>query len=68
MFPRGTLSRGLTDPRRVSFTSGITILGGEPPLKQSPDILIHGPVCPDVTEEDKMDIVSAEMDVPIPVL
>ena len=67
-FPHDTPSRGLTDPRRISFASGITILGGEPPLEQSPDILIHDPVCPDITEADKMDIVSAERDVPIPVL
>ena len=67
-FPRGTLSRGLMDPRRVAFASGVTILGGKPPLKQSPDILIHDPIGTDITEEDKMDIVSAETDVPIPVL
>ena len=53
---------------RVSFASGVTILGGEPPLPQSPDILIHAPVCPDITEEDQMDILSVETDVPIPVL
>ena len=53
-FPRDTPSLGLTDPHRVSFASGVTILSGEPPLKQSPDILIHDPVCPDITEEDKM--------------
>ena len=67
-FLRGTPSHGLTDPRHVLFASGVTILGGEPPLKQSPDILIHESVCPDITKEDKMDIVSAETDVPIPVL
>ena len=61
-------SRGLTDPRRVSFASGVTILGGRPPLEQSPDILIHDPFCADVTEEDEMDILGAEPDVPIAVL
>ena len=64
-FPRGTPSRGLTDPRCVSFASGVTILGGEPLLEQSPDIQIHDP---DITEEDEMDIMNAEPDVPIPVL
>ena len=66
-FPHVTPSRGLTDPRRVSFTSCATILGGEPPLEQSPDILLHDPVCPDVTEIDGMDILDAEPDVPITV-
>ena len=67
-FPHNTPSFGLTNPLCVSFASGVTILSGEPPLKQSPDILIHDPVCPDITEEDKMDIVSVETDVPIHVL
>ena len=52
----------------VSFASGVTILGGEPSLEQSPDIRIHDPVCPDITEDDEMDIMNAELDVPIPVL
>ena len=43
-------------------------MGGKPPLEQSPDILRHDLVCPDITEEDKMDIVSEETYVPIPVL
>ena len=64
----GTPSRGLTDPHRVSFASGVTVLGGEPPLEQSPDIQIHDPVCPDITEEDEMDSMNAVPDVPIPVL
>ena len=42
----------------------VAILGGVPPL----DILIHELVCPEITEEDEMDIVSAETDVPIPVI
>ena len=67
-FPCGMPSRGLTDPRRVSFASDVTVLGGEPPVEKSPDILIHDPVCPEIAEEDEMDIVSAETDVPIPVL
>ena len=66
-FPRDTPSCGLTDPRHVLFASGVTILGGELPLEQSPDILIHDPVCLDVAEEDEMDILGADPDVPIPV-
>ena len=64
-FPRVTCSRELTNPRRVSFASGVTILGGEEPLDASPDILIHDPVCPEITVEDEMDIVSVETDGPI---
>ena len=67
-FLRSTPSRGPTDPRRVSFASGVTVLGGDPPLEQSPDIQIHDPVCPDITEEGEMDIMSAEPDVPNPIL
>ena len=67
-FPRDTPSCGLTDPCRISIASGVTILGGEPPLEQSPDILIHDPVFPDVAEEDEIDILGADPDVPIPVL
>ena len=67
-FPRGMPSRGLMDHRHVLFTSGVTVLGGEPPLKPSPDIQIHDPVCPDITEEEDMDSMNAVTDVPIPVL
>ena len=41
-------SRGLTDPHRVSFASDVTVLGGEPPVEKSPDILIHDPGCPEM--------------------
>ena len=66
----------MADPRRVSFVSGVTVLGGEPTLEQSPDqisvhrqdIQIHDPVCPDIPEEDDMDISIAKSDVTIPVL
>ena len=51
-FPPSVSSRGLTDPCRVSFASGITVLGDDPILEQSPDILIHAPVCPDVAEAE----------------
>ena len=75
-FPHGPLSRGAADPRHVSFASGVTVLGGEPTLEQSPDqipvdrpdIQIHDPVCPDIPEEGDIDISIAEPDVPIPVL
>ena len=67
-FPRVKSSSELTDPHRVSFTSGVTILGGEQPLDVSPDILIHDPVCPEITVEDEMDIVSVETDGPITVV
>ena len=56
-FPRGLPSRGLTDPRRVSFTSGVTVLGDNPPLEQAPDVV----------EDDDMDGVEAVLDVPVPV-
>ena len=36
-FPHGPLSRGPADPRRVSFASGVTVLGDEPTLELSPD-------------------------------
>ena len=59
---------GLTDPRRVSFASGVTVLGDDPLLEQSPDIRIHAPVCPNVAEDDYMDSVEAVLGVPVPVL
>ena len=69
-------SWGPADPLRISFASGVTVLGGDPTLEQSPDqipvdrpdIQIHDPVCPDIPEEGDMDISIAEPDVPIPVL
>ena len=68
--------QGAGGPRRVSFASGVTFLGGEPTLEQSPDqvsvhrqdIQIHDPVCPDIPEEGDMDISIVKLDVPIPVL
>ena len=48
-------SRGLTDPRRVSFASGVTVPGDDPILEHLPDILIHAPVCPDIAEAEEMD-------------
>ena len=67
-FPCSAPSRGSTDPRRVSFASVVSVLGGEPPVEKSPDIILHDPVSPEIIEEDEMDIVSTEKDVPIPVV
>ena len=66
-FPRGVPSRGLTDPRRVSFASGVTVVGDDPLLDKSLDIQIHAPVCPDIVEDEDMDSVEAVIDVPVPV-
>ena len=54
-FPTSVSSRGLTDPRHVSFASGVTVLGDDPGLDHSLDILIHAPVCPYVAEAEEMD-------------
>ena len=43
----------------------VSVLGGEPSVQKSPDIMLHGP---EIIEEDEMDIVSTETDVPIPVV
>ena len=67
-FPRGTSSRGLTHARRVSFASDVTVLGGAPPMDKSPDILLHDPICPEINEENEMNIVSATTDAPMPVV
>ena len=37
-------------------------------MEKSPNILIHDPVCPEIAEDDEMDIVRAETDLPIPVI
>ena len=37
-------------------------------MEKSPDILIYDPVCPEIAEDDEMDFVRAETDVPIPVI
>ena len=55
-------------PRRVSFASDVTVLGGAPPLDKSPDILLHDPVCPEIDEEDDMDTVCAMTGAHIPVI
>ena len=67
-FPPSVSSRGLTDPCRVSFASGATVLGDDPFLEHSPDILIHAPVCPDVAEAEAMDSVEEVLDTHAPVL
>ena len=67
-FPNGMSTRGLTNPRRVSFTSDVMVLGGAPPLNKSPDILLHDPVCPEIDDEDDMVTVCATPNAPIPVV
>ena len=76
MFSARSAFTGADGPRRVSFASGVTVLGGEPTVEQStdqssmhrPDIQIHDPVFPDIPEEDDMDISLAKSEVPLPVL
>ena len=75
-FPSVQLSRVSADSRQVSFASAITILGAEPDSEQSPErvpvdrptIQIHDPACPDIPEEDDMDVSSEVSDVPMAVL
>ena len=63
-FPPVPLPWVSADPRRVSFASEVTVLGVAPESEQSPDqvpgdlmeIQIHDPVCPDIPEEDTMDV------------
>ena len=72
----GSAYTGPADPRRISFTSGVTVLGDEPIVEQSSDkisvhrsdIQIHDPVCPDTPDVNDMDISDVPADVPIPVL
>ena len=56
------------NPRRVSFTSDVTVLGGAPPLDKSPDILLHDPVCLEIDDEEDMVTVCATPDAPFPVV
>ena len=65
-FPGGMSTWGLTSPRRVSFASDVTVLGGAPPLDNSPDIVLHDPVCPEIVDKDDMDIVCATTDINCP--
>ena len=55
-FPGGTSAREPTSPRRVTFASDVTVLGGAPSPIHSPDIIIHEPNCPEVTEEVATDV------------
>ena len=62
-FPPSVSSRvRRMDPRRVSFATGVTVLGDEP------DIQIHPPVCQDVVEAEEMDSVEEVLDEPAPVI
>ena len=54
-FPSGTLSQGLTSPRRVSFANSVTVLGDAPPLVHSLDISVQEPLRSEVVEEYDMD-------------
>ena len=67
-FPGGASSRGLTSPRRVSFASNITVLGGAPPLDKSPDIILHDPLCPEIVDEDEIDTVGAMTNITTPIV
>ena len=67
-FPGGTSSQGLTSPRRVSFASNVTLLGGAPPLVNSPDIILHEPLRPEIVDEDDMDTGCATTDTPAPII
>ena len=64
----GTSSQGLTSSRRVSFANGVTVLGEAPPLVHSPDIVLHEPLRPEISEEDDMDTGGATTDTPTPII
>ena len=76
MFPVCAAFTGVGGPRRVSFASAVTVLGVAPDSEQSsdrvpgdlPDIPVHDPVCPDIPEEDDMDVSIKVSYVPVPVL
>ena len=59
------------DPCQVSFASAVTVLGvAQSPDRvpvDLPDIPIYDPVCPDIPEEDDMDVSIKVSDVPVPV-
>ena len=44
----------LTSPRRVSFASDVTVLGGAPPQDNSSNIVLQDPPCPGITEGDEI--------------
>ena len=68
MFSGWHVYRGLTNPRRVSLASDVTVLGGTPPLVKLPDILLHDPVYPDIDDDNDMVTGCATSDAPIPVI
>ena len=67
-FPGGASSRGLSSPRRVSFTSDVMVLGGAPPLDKLSDIILHDLLCLDIVGEEKMDTVGAMTSITAPIV
>ena len=67
-FPVSTPPQKLTSPRRVSFARDVTVLGGAPPLYNSPDIILHDPPCPEIADEDDMDTIGATTDISAPIV
>ena len=67
-FPGGTSSWQLTSPRRVSFASDVTVLGGAPPQNNSLNIVLHDPLGMEIVEGDEMDTGCATEDITAPVV
>ena len=67
-FPGDTSAWELTSPRRVTFASDVTVLGGAPAPMHSPDIIIYEPSCPEVIEEDVMVTEDVTTDVSSPIV
>ena len=67
-FSGGTSSKGLSSPRRVSFANDVTVFGDAPPLVHSPNIVLHEPLHPEISEEDDMDTGDATTDTPNPII
>ena len=68
MFPGGPSSQGLSSPHRVSFANDVMVLGDAPPLVNSPDIVLHEPLRPEISEEDDMDTGGAATDTSNPII
>ena len=68
MFSGRHVFTGLTSPRRVSFDSDVTVLGGTPPLDSLPDIVLRDLLCLDLVDEDNMDTVCATTDTTAPIV
>ena len=61
-FPGGTPSQELTSSCRVSFASGVTVLGDAPLPARSPESGAQDLLCSAVAEEDEMDTVGEKTD------